>query len=135
MKKYKKKDFIKHKFPTFSRIIFEKSAFNKKIPKRVLYMLLVWIVFLIPTGVISLHVYTSFTQNQKVKNERTKTEEEIDFWKKMVNSYTDFRDGYFQLAVLEYRLNDFAKARSYLEKVLEIDPNFKEGRDFEKLLQ
>ncbi|MCL5970930.1 MAG: tetratricopeptide repeat protein [Patescibacteria group bacterium] len=51
-----------------------------------------------------------------------------------MSRYKDYRDGYFRLAILEYQLNDNAKAQEYLDKVMKLDPNFEEGRKFEQFL-
>ena len=59
---------------------------------------------------------------------------QINYWQKVVDKYKDYRDGYFQLAILEYRLGQKEKSRMYLKEVFRLDPNFEKGRELEKIL-
>ncbi len=55
-------------------------------------------------------------------------------WREVTHAYPLYRDGYFMMAVADYRLGDTDRAKVNLEKTLEIDPNFIPGREFEKVL-
>ena len=48
----------------------------------------------------------------------------IVFWEKIVVEKPGYRDGYLQLAVLNYKLWQNEKAQAYLKKALLVDPNF-----------
>lgn len=48
----------------------------------------------------------------------------ISSWEKIIAVKPDYRDGYLQLAFLNYKLSQTEKALFYLNKALEIDPNF-----------
>ena len=56
-------------------------------------------------------------------------------WQNVVTKHPDYRDGYFQLAVVEYQLGNMNKAYIYDEDALRLDPNFQSGRELEKKLQ
>ena len=56
------------------------------------------------------------------------------YWQGIVSKYKDYRDGYFQLAVLEYQLGNIQKAKLHLDEVLKLDPNFEKGRELGKVL-
>lgn len=45
-------------------------------------------------------------------------------WEKIVADSPTYRDGYLQLAAIEYKLQNATIAKFHLQKVLEIDPNF-----------
>ncbi|MBI2430816.1 MAG: hypothetical protein HYV39_02270 [Candidatus Levybacteria bacterium] len=94
------------------------------------------LVFLLLIAVIAsgIRVYDHFQKRQFVLGERLAILEKITFWEEVAKKYKGYRDGYFQLAVLEYQLGEKEKAKMYLEKVFELDPNFEEGRSLEKLL-
>lgn len=57
------------------------------------------------------------------------------YWQKVVKEHEGYRDGYYMLAVSEYRLNNIDQARIDVEKALELDPFFEQGRLFKKRLQ
>jgi len=58
----------------------------------------------------------------------------ITLWEKIVAEKSNYRDGYLQLAILNYKIYENQKALESLKKALEIDPNFTEARKLEKLL-
>ena len=58
----------------------------------------------------------------------------ITLWEKIVAEKSNYRDGYLQLALLNYKIYENQKALESLKKALEIDPNFAEARKLEKLL-
>lgn len=58
----------------------------------------------------------------------------IGGWEKIVAEKPNYRDGYLKLALLYYKLYENEKAREYLQKALELDPNFKPARKLEKIL-
>lgn len=61
---------------------------------------------------------------------------EISHWQKVTHDYTDYRDGYFRLALLHYQLGETTQAREYVDKSLALDPNFIAGEEFKtKLLE
>lgn len=63
---------------------------------------------------------------------RQQVEQERMYWQDVVSRHAGYRDAYFKLAVLSYQLGEKDKAKTYLTTTLEIDPNFKEGREFAK---
>ncbi len=69
-----------------------------------------------------------------VKSQRSQLEKQIVYWENVVAGHKNYRDAYFTLALLEYKLGNNVKARMYLDKTFYIDPNFEEGRKLEQLL-
>lgn len=111
-------------FPRILRTFTEKYFFAIL----VLLVLAVAIVFL------GLNLYKSINQKQEIDKERLKITKEVEFWKAVVAKYKDYRDAYFQLALLEYRLGNFKGSKFYLQKTLELDPNFEKGRELEAVI-
>lgn len=115
---------LKNKLPRISRRITDKKVWS--------------VVALVVIGVAILIVGADLQKNiqnkQNLEKERVKVVREIEYWEKTIEKYKNFRDAYFQLAVLNYRLGNFEKAKSFLQKTLELDPNFEEAKDLEKLL-
>lgn len=56
-------------------------------------------------------------------------------WETIISEKPDYRDGYLQLALLHYKLYENEKAKEYLQKALEFNPNFEPAREMEKILQ
>jgi len=57
----------------------------------------------------------------------------IDAWGKIVQEKPNYRDGYLQLAILNYKIYENEKAKEYLNKALKIDPNFEPARELKKI--
>ncbi len=72
---------------------------------------------------------------EKIKNEPQRIRNEIIFWEKVVSERPGYRDGYLQLAILNYQLYENDKAKEYLNKALEIDPNFEVTKELGKIIQ
>lgn len=91
---------------------------------------------IIVAGIIlqSISLFNNMQEQQRIKAKRGSVEKELSFWKNQLTKYKDARDIYFRIATLEYELGDKEAARVNLEKTLELDPNFKEGREMEQQL-
>lgn len=59
----------------------------------------------------------------------------IALWQKIIEEKPGYRDGHLQLAYLHYKLYENEKAKEYLEKAIELDPNYKLARELEKTLE
>ncbi|MBI4096886.1 MAG: hypothetical protein HY428_00530 [Candidatus Levybacteria bacterium] len=139
-KKFKKKAVIvglskKSQFPSIFRTITELPGFS------FLPVLNRWAVVGFVSGILLMGIIitgVSLWQNNealaKVKQERARYVQEVAFWKRVVDQYDGYRDGYFKLALLTYQLGEKTQARSYLQKAMELDPNFQEGRAFAQKL-
>ena len=80
------------------------------------------------------YLYRDYTDSLLKQAQRKEIEAEIEKWRNVVRERPDYRDAYFELALLTYRLERFGEARFYLRKVFELDPNFEAGRELEKAL-
>jgi len=56
-------------------------------------------------------------------------------WEGIISERPNYRDGYLKLALFHYKLHENEKANGYLQKALELDPNFEPAREFEKILE
>ena len=72
---------------------------------------------------------------ERIKNEPQRVREEIAFWEKVVLEKPDYRDAYLQLAILNYQIYEKEKAKFYLGKALNLDPNFEPAKEFKKILE
>lgn len=129
-KTYKKsKSLVKQGFPSNSRSIPEKLNTAG-------FAFLVGMLFILTSiFVISLDFYSNYQEKNRLYNEKIEVLENIVFWKNQIKERPKFRDAYFNLALLNYRLRNMEKANSNLEKTLELDPNFEKGRELQKQLE
>ena len=58
----------------------------------------------------------------------------IAAWEKIIEEKPNYRDGYLQLAILHYKLYENEKAKEYLQKALDLDPNYEPTRELERIL-
>lgn len=69
------------------------------------------------------------------QNKKEELLKERDYWQQVVGDHKGYRDGYYMLSVSEYRLSNADQARVNIEKALELDPLFEQGRAFQQKLR
>ena len=125
-----------NKFPRIFRFITDNKLI-KKIKKNQWRLITAGFVSAIILGaivIVGVDSYKNYQENKKLTEERENIESQIKFWESVNKKYPGYRDSYFELALLEYQLKDFDKARAYLKEALRLDPNFKSGRKLESIL-
>lgn len=100
-----------------------------------------WLVALFIASILILQLvnmaqilYDNYREARLKQAQERLIETEIQKWKRVVAVRPDYRDGYFELAILTYRLGRLDKTRLYLEKVLALDPNYEPARKLEKIV-
>lgn len=58
----------------------------------------------------------------------------IVLWEEIVREKKDYRDGYLQLAILNYKIRQNEKAKEFLNQALIVDPNFPLSLELEKII-
>lgn len=112
------------KFPSISRLITDLRF----------WLILVSLLVILAIGMEAVSLYFKVSQFKKVQKERQQVALELKYWEDVAKKHQDYRDAYFNLALLEYKLGDRGKASFYLQKVFSLDPNFEAGRELEKIL-
>ncbi|MBI2031588.1 MAG: tetratricopeptide repeat protein [Candidatus Levybacteria bacterium] len=127
---------LKLKFPRIYRFITEAPVIKhlKKFQKRLIVAGFLTALFIGGIVYVSLDLYRNLRNKTELERERESIVNQIKNWQSITEEYKGYRDAYFQLAILEYRLKNFDKSREYLQKTLSLDPNFKEGRELELIL-
>lgn len=129
------------KFPNIYRtftenfIKFKKknSKFLKKLKLQSVVTLYILTIALIL--ILSLDLLNSLQKQKEINFERAKIESEIKVWEAIADKYQGYKEAYFQLAVLNYKLGNFEKAKYYIDKTLYIDPNFTKAKDLQNTLK
>jgi hypothetical protein len=142
-KNIKKKTYKKEKSPSDSRSNPEhfKFSFPKVDPVQLMKLyrnilkVSVVVVFVITAFIVVLDLQDNLLKKQNIDTQREVLSKDLSFWKSFIAEHENFRDAYFQVAMLEYGLGDTSRARIYVEKGLALDPNSENGRKIEKLLK
>lgn len=91
-------------------------------------------IFILAVIVVGLDLNANIQAKQAIDLEREKLTRELKFWEDFIDEHKDYRDAYFQAAILEYRLGNTSKAKMHAEKGLALDPNSEDGKKLEELL-
>lgn len=100
----------------------------KKIPIILCLLLLLGLSFY--AGFLLIRNVSGFVHSL---SQREKLMQEENLWENIVQRYPSYRDAYFQLAVISYRLGDPDQEREFLNKTLQIDPNFVPAQNLQNL--
>ena len=58
---------------------------------------------------------------------RLELQNEVAYWEQIANKYQGYRDVYYRIAALQYKLGNTVTSSQYVKKALQLDPNFPEG--------
>jgi len=101
-----------------------------------------WLIGLVIFAILALEIvqfgqqlYSSYNEAQLKQAQKQEIEAQIYKWEQVVVLHPNYRDGYFQLAILSYRLNRINETKMYLNKVFSLDPNYQPAREFEKKIR
>ncbi|MBI2036032.1 hypothetical protein HYT17_00125 [Candidatus Microgenomates bacterium] len=120
---------LKSYFPQIFRKITAKTFW------RMFIILIVASILLFQLGKFGQNLYQTYQRAQTKQAEKQNLEAQIARWQQVAAKRPDFRDAYFELAVLTYRLNRLSEAKYYLNKTLTLDPNFEPARELEKVIR
>lgn len=115
-------------FPSFFRFITEYS-FSEAHSKNI-KIVLTSAISLFLLALISLQgiIYWRHTQQQQfLVSQRTDVQKEVQYWQLVADKYKGYRDVYYRIASLQYKLGNVQAAQMYVKKALELDPNFAAG--------
>ena len=93
-------------------------------------IVLVSVVSLFLLALISMQGITlwyNLKEQQTLVQEREQLQDEVTYWQGIVNKYQGYRDVYYRIAALEYKMGNYAESQKYIKKALELDPNFPQG--------
>ena len=65
---------------------------------------------------------------KEITSQREAVSKEISYWKNISSQYEDYRDVYFRIAALEYKMGNTQQSTEYMQKALLLDPNFEAGK-------
>lgn len=71
---------------------------------------------------------------EKQENDPQDIKKLIILWEEIVTQKPDYRDGFLQLAILNYKIFENEKAGKFLKKALIVDPNFPPAEELKKII-
>src|SRR6185437_15447922 len=115
-------------FPKNLRFITEytftesQSHLIKVILTSVISLLLLFLIFL-----QGIAIWSDYKQQELLVQQRQELQNEVNYWKGIAQKYQGYRDVYYRIAALQYKLGNITESQKYIKKALELDPNFPEG--------
>ncbi|MGH7204075.1 MAG: tetratricopeptide repeat protein [Candidatus Levyibacteriota bacterium] len=85
-------------------------------------LLLIALIFV--QGVV---IWYNMQQREVIAHQRGQLQQEVQYWKGIADKYKGYRDVYYRIALLQYRLGNTQESQQYVKKALELDPNFPGG--------
>jgi len=122
------------KFPRISRLIPEAVLTFVRDEKYVLLASLSGVFFFCLMLYMIVQLSASLQVQKRGEVERARVVSDRAFWEAVTKERPEYRDGYFMLALLEYRMGRKKEASQNVSKALKIDPNFVQGVEFKKIL-
>lgn len=129
-------------FPKFYRFITESLKFP--VPKITPVTLLkiyrgalkvfIALIFILTAIIVFVDLQKNIQSSKIIDLEREKLTKDLIFWESFIEDHKNYQDAYFQASILEYKLGNTSKAKTYVEKGLSLDPNSENGRKIEKFL-
>src|ERR1035437_963809 len=136
----------KPQFPNIYRIITERGMFKKPLklsfslslqPKLKKFLVIsvtiavfvIMAVLVIGIGFFTVKVYQNYQQIVQINAQRQQIQGKINFWQSIADKYDGYKDAYFQMAILDYSLGNFKKAKMENQKALTSDPNFDDAKN------
>lgn len=122
-------------FPRIYRLITEKPLI-KNVFKFFAVVLILISVFILTISIayFTVKFYKNFSELKNLNLKRQNLENQANFWESVAQKYDGYKDAYFRVAVTEYQLGNFQKARDYNEKALLLDPNYSDAKKLEDIL-
>jgi tetratricopeptide (TPR) repeat protein len=115
-------------FPSNFRFITEYSFSREKSQHIKVGLVSVVSVFLLALialqGVVIWH---TMQEREVVAQQKGQLEQQVAYWKGVADKYQGYRDVYYRIASLQYRLGNVDESQKYVKKALELDPNFPAG--------
>ncbi len=66
-------------------------------------------------------------EQQALIQERAQLQNEAAYWEQIAKKYQGYRDVYYRIASIQYKLGNYNESQKYIKKALELDPNFPQG--------
>lgn len=131
MAKVKSQNFLKAKFPKIYRFITDKSL---KKTLKLQFLVFIFSALSILILITAFDLLSNIQKEREQNFQRKLLTSELKTWESIAQEFPNFKDAYYELAVLSFRLGDLENARRYIKKALFLDPNLEKAIELQKLL-
>lgn len=102
-----------------------------KVKTQISKLLILFLLFLV---VLLSLVYFLLSPKNQPPSIAAELRHKISTWEEIAQAKPDYRDAWLQLAKLHYELKEVNLAKYYVEKALQLDPNYEVAQQFRQLL-
>lgn len=120
----------KNQSPSNSRSITERLL---KLYGETLKIFVVFI-FIVAVVIIGYDFQKNLQIKQNIDSQKEVVIRDLNFWEDFISKHQNYPDAYFQASILEYRLGNTPKAKTYAERGLVLNPNSEDGKKLEQFL-
>lgn len=92
------------------------------------------VILILGISISAISLVRYYQTYAKISAQRQNLQSQINFWQSIADKYDGYKDAYFRIALLEYQLSDFQKAKDFNAKALVLDPNFDDAKKLEAIL-
>ena len=85
-------------------------------------------------GLLSYQLSLTTKQWLALQHKRAELQIQLKLWEDIAQKYPSYRDAYFEASLIAYQLNNREKAWVLVQKVMQLDPNFAQGKELENRL-
>ncbi len=97
-------------------------------------LVFLYVVTIFSILILCFNLLTNLQKQKEINFQREKIQSEIKLWQDVADKFKNYKEAYYQLAVLEYKLGEIEKSKFYIEKSLYLDPSFDKARELKKIL-
>ena len=93
---------------------------------------LLFLSFLVVAMLVPIYLF--FHIKNQANQKTILLQQQVSAWEEIVKSKPDYRDAWLQLAKLHYEQQEINLAKFYVNKALELDPNYEVAQEFKRRL-
>lgn len=118
----------------YSRKITEILPQSRKGLKKILLLksleMFSFLILIVIFVALSYTVVVLYQRNEDLVQKRVEAKEKLLYWKEMTKKYPNYAKTYYMAAVYSMDFGEKSQAVKYLDKAIEVDPDFVEAKKF-----
>lgn len=73
-------------------------------------------------------IWDNLKQKEALVLQRENLQDQVKYWQEISQKYQGYRDVYYRIAAIEYKLGDYAVSQNYVRRAQQLDPNYPDGQ-------
>ncbi len=126
---------IPSQFPNIYRIITEGTDIKRilLVLKQIFLNALIVGLFIFVLAFLYIS-YVNFEKLSRISAEKLDLEGKVKVWEDITKKYPGHKEAYFQAGLIHYRLKNYEKANSYVDRAIFVDPDYEDAKKLKKLI-